>query len=945
MVRAIALVGALGVAQESAPPAVAPTHAIRIPLLDSLSPTAETDGAPEPLVQEVALAALARASTSDTAAGRAKRSAFLLPFRVARDDHGPLPFELLDESGRALELGFGHQKPKAQLIAGEQSIDCLREPAFKGLERRRFETVEEPSGRGVWIDRDGSFELEFERFDAPARLWLVGAIVGGFQPGLSPRVTLLEGSVELGAKDCANRRELDRPFELPRALGPQKLVLRVDYPSGEAAPPRLALARLRLVEEPARDRLLLTVTGSDWKGWKLRYLALAPPAVDAIATPSTIERGAARTTRIAAALAGEAALVVDPPQRLQVSIDGGEPSRLPDAPVAELPIRFATSGEHELVVTSAQPLAGTLWLVQPESLRHAKLALGRGPLPRAALDAASRVVAPVQRERDARPALLLAPGEAVELPLPEGKGLGRDRLELALAADSLAEERIAPARLRASLSLVTAGGDVVELAARDVAMRAAWDEVGLELPDPGEGAGARLRIEASGPEGMAIASRTMRLLVGEPTLRRVVPGAAPRNVVVYLIDTLRADHCSAYGYARKTTPALESLAQDGLLFERAWAQAPWTRPATATIFTGLLYPYHGAGKTTELAAGVETFAERMRAAGRTTAAFVANPHVYAGALQFEQGFGTFVTEETPESQFRSDRIHADVAPWLERHEDEPFFLYVHTVDPHAAYDPPAATRGAFQDPAYAGPITPPRTHTEILRERLPLPPADHGHVVDLYDEEILFNDRQLGALVDVLKRLGAYDETTIVVLSDHGEEFEEHGRIGHAGALWEELLRVPLVIKPPRSRGLAPARIAAPARQMDVLPTALALVDAPAGAPLQGVDLRPWILERDHEPLWVLAHEQPDLRCLIQDGMKLIQDGERSLLFDLTSDPAEKFDLATRRADLAAAMARRIDALMQQFDSAGFVRHESGHAAELDAAERAALRKLGYAGD
>jgi len=896
----------------------------RVVLLDGLAAKAGAKAAPTgdaDLVHEVALDELART----VAVIDDRTRAFPLPLPVAHDELGqPLACELFDADGNPLELGFGHRRPKATLVPAEQIVDCLRHSAFHGFERRRFQTVDAPDGRASWIDRDADFALAFERFGAPARLWLVGGIVGGFHAELSPRVTLLLEGAVVGTKDCSRREELGRPFELPAASGTQKLVLRVAYPGGEAAPPRLALGRVRLREEPARDRLLLT-TRSDTTGWRLRYRALPPPVVTAIDAGGP--DGARRELRVAV-LAGDAAIVVDPPQALAVSIDGA-PRPAPDGPVRELPLRFARTGEHELVVSATRPpLAGRLWLVQP------------------AADAAEPTVVAVQRERDTRPALVLAAGASIELALPEG---GAGRLEAALAAEMLGGGDVVAPPGDVVLSLVDAGGAVVPLVARRVAANRAWDE--LEVALPAVGANAKLRVEARAPERMATFARTLRFLLADPTLLRERTGPRPRSVLVYLIDTLRADHCSAYGYSRRTTPALEEIAAEGVVFERTWAQAPWTRPAAATVLTGLLYPYHGAGKSTGLSDDVETLAERMRTAGRATAAFVANPHVYAGALQFEQGFGRFVTEDSREAQFRSDRINGELVPWLERHAREPFFVYVHTVDPHAAYDPPDATRAAFARADYAGPITPPRTQTELLREQAPLPPDDVQHVIDLYDEEILFNDRQLGVLRDEMKRIGVWDDTLVVVLSDHGEEFQEHGSFGHAGALWEELLHVPLVMKPPKDCRLAPTRVAAPARQMDVVPTALGLLAAPPGSPCQGIDLLPWIVSREREPLWAMAHEQPGMRCFVADGMKVIElglgenEGARTLLFDLSADPREQHDLAAARADVARRLVLRMDAIEREFESAGFARHDGGGEVELAEHERDALRKLGYAGE
>ena len=299
------------------------------------------------------------------------------------------------------------------------------------------------------------------------------------------------------------------------------------------------------------------------------------------------------------------------------------------------------------------------------------------------------------------------------------------------------------------------------------------------------------------------------------------------NVLVYLIDTLRADHLSAYGYHRETSPHLEQLAADGVRFERASSQAPWTRPSVASLFTSMLTTYHGASTDSGLAPELSTLAELFRDAGYDTAAIVSNAHVHAPTLNFEQGFAHF-EETAPDAP--AGEVHRHVYSWLERRHPGPFCLYVHTLDPHSPYDPPEETAGAYRS---AADLAAPKLTGEQIEKRTAdgtLDLDDLRRIIDRYDEEILYADREFGRLVERLRELGLYEDTIIVVLSDHGEEFLEHGKIGHGSHLWEELLHVPLIVKlagADRPRG---AEVAEPVRVIDVLPTLADLVGLRIGA-------------------------------------------------------------------------------------------------------------------
>lgn len=302
------------------------------------------------------------------------------------------------------------------------------------------------------------------------------------------------------------------------------------------------------------------------------------------------------------------------------------------------------------------------------------------------------------------------------------------------------------------------------------------------------------------------------------------PGAHdPRpSFLVVSIDTLRARDVGAYGYPRDTTPFLDATARRGALFEQALTAAVTTGPSHMSLFTGLYPVNHGLRTGLDRKApGVATAAQLLRAAGYQTAAFTEDGYVIR-----ERGFGEGFSSYTENHGKDPQRVTGEVRltfgqarRWLEQRARTPFFLFVHTYQVHHPYRPPPAYRALFEDDGVPGPDDP-----ALRRMR------------DDYDREIRFVDDELKRLVAAVGSTGHAGHTVLVVLSDHGEEFGEHGGLQHGHALFEESLRVPLVFVGP---GIAPARHAEPVSLIDVLPTLLELAGVPAPPALDGRSLVP----------------------------------------------------------------------------------------------------------
>lgn len=357
------------------------------------------------------------------------------------------------------------------------------------------------------------------------------------------------------------------------------------------------------------------------------------------------------------------------------------------------------------------------------------------------------------------------------------------------------------------------------------------------------------------------------------------------NVVLVSMDTLRADHVSAYGYPVATTPGVDALARRSVLFEDAISQSAWTRPAHFSMFTGLYPIEHGVVSMSgpgRLPPGVTTLAEVLAARGYATAGFTAGANVSAH-FGFDRGFERYETH----GKRMVDNL-AVTLDWLEQHADERFFLFFHGLDPHRPYISEVEDRralGLSDAPARGW-----QRACEAGR-----PPDDLAPFIGNYDAAIRRGDRALGELLARIDSLGLTDRTIVVFTSDHGEAFFEHGRCFHIYRLDREIVHVPLIIRVP---GVEPRRVAGvvPA-SASVGPTLAALVGAGRmalpGPSLEGV-LRGQLPSFDFvvsetSSRWRPGRPFGHVRALTADDHKLVHwlEDDRLELFDTSVDPAE----------------------------------------------------------
>jgi arylsulfatase A-like enzyme len=427
--------------------------------------------------------------------------------------------------------------------------------------------------------------------------------------------------------------------------------------------------------------------------------------------------------------------------------------------------------------------------------------------------------------------------------------------------------------------------------------------------------------------------------IAQPLLHDLDAYGRAKGVVLVSIDTLRRDHVGCYGYPRPTTPRIDALARSGLLCEDAVSTSSWTLPAHLSMLTSVDAGEHG-GVDGEHGFNrrVPTLASLLHAAGYATRAITS--HIYvAPAYGLDEGFERF--------DFVEDRNAADVAAraiaQLDEVGDRPFFLFLHFYDPHAHYTPPPQTRALFPS-AYTGPLKGLLTHFQTLT-RETTPPAYLEHLLSLYDAEIRYTDDQLGRVIDHLRGRGLDRSTLVVVTADHGEEFLDHGSWIHGRTLYEEIIRVPLVVAGP---GVAPRREAAQASLLDVAPTILAWARLPAPARFQGRSLlQPY---GPREAFGDKGHAKGGARKVFlrggQAGLKLILslDPEQDRVngeewFDLAAEPSERRPARPAAAE-ADALRRRALSRWREARALG----DSGPAVGLTPEQMERLEALGYIG-
>ena len=464
------------------------------------------------------------------------------------------------------------------------------------------------------------------------------------------------------------------------------------------------------------------------------------------------------------------------------------------------------------------------------------------------------------------------------------------------------------------------------------------------------------------------------------------------NIVCVVLDSVRAANCSVYGYSRATTPHLESLAQGGVLFEQATSVGSWTLPVHTSLFTGLYPVRHGVTVSAAgLATDVPTLAEQLAAAGYRTACFSNNAYISSasgltrgfehvdeiwrvthprgvslprlserikrlesrgpvlrplvGLLRRAKRARTILRAWRSRKDSGAEYTNARIREWLrDSADDRPFFIFVNYMEAHEPYLPPYPFNGRF----IPGRFSPWRVvrstgrRDEILTQSGQRREEDLQILEGLYDGTIRYADERVAELTDLVTSVGGPDATFLAVTSDHGDAFGEHGHLGHRLTLYEELLRVPMVIRYPPA--FAPGmRVERPVSIADLHPTILDVAGVGAGS---DGDFTSLLHEAEARPIIAENTGPKSIAGLVTRSFRsgkwkfLWRSDGRHELYDLDADPVERINLATSEPGTAYQLEAQLDTWMTDMAQ----RSVASDAADYDDETLDRLRGLGYVG-
>lgn len=467
----------------------------------------------------------------------------------------------------------------------------------------------------------------------------------------------------------------------------------------------------------------------------------------------------------------------------------------------------------------------------------------------------------------------------------------------------------------------------------------------------------RLEFVAEGEGAGTVAWTAPAIYTQPPAQGRM---RAARNVIVLLIDTLRADKLHAWNpNTRVRTPTMDALAAQGALFENAHSVENWTKPSVASVLTGL-YPRTHRARTEQsvLPNAALMISEHLQSKGFATGSFIANGYV-SDRFGFKQGWDYYTNFIRENKGTDAEIVFREAGDWIEQNRGRRFFAYIHTIDPHVPYDPPAEYLRMYDARTDYNGIVQPRSTGELLEQAKRNPPAvtltasDQQRLEALHDGEITQHDAVLGRFIERMKQLGLWEDTLFIVTADHGEEFHDHGSWGHGHSVYEELLHVPLYVRLP---GAVPngLRVHDSVGPIAIPATLTELVGVEPMPNLEASSLVDYFREATPVGPRVAFSDWTDDRRVITVGgrWKLIVRGNfTTTLFDLAQDPGERNQLEVVSRPIAERFcriylgifngatnrARWMDADQGQGQSL------QGQDATMDDEIRSQLRALGYA--
>lgn len=500
-----------------------------------------------------------------------------------------------------------------------------------------------------------------------------------------------------------------------------------------------------------------------------------------------------------------------------------------------------------------------------------------------------------------------------------------------------------------------------------------WADIRKELPAlSGKKVGFRLSCTPT-PGLDATKAAVSLVFCGAPVISagNDSKGAAPFNVILVSLDTLRYDHLGCYGYHRPVSPNLDRMAKESLMFDYAYAQASFTLPSHASLLTSLFPSIHGGEdlKGGRMSPGITFLAEVLADHGINTAAFTGGGLI-SHEFGFHEGFDVYCELDPLGDKFEDRKVadrfrladgsagSQDLAlQWIEDHKDQPFFFFLHTYMVHD-FSPPADLTHAFNE-GETRDLSLGMNTLSYLRQHFlkkPVPERELAYCINMYDATIKAADDMIGALMDRLERLGIKDRTLVMVTSDHGEEFQDHGGLLHGCTLYEEMIRIPLIMHVPWLDSAPP--VEQPVSHVDIMPTILDLLKIDYDGLMQGRSILPLLHGKEipDRPVYaeVSLPTYTTVRCMIRDQWKYIEEQRYTEegsepapitreLYHLGEDPREQADsieAQTDRADTLESSLQQMETNLKKIDETmGF---QKGADEELSSDLNEFLKQLGY---
>ncbi len=560
--------------------------------------------------------------------------------------------------------------------------------------------------------------------------------------------------------------------------------------------------------------------------------------------------------------------------------------------------------------------------------------------------------------------------------VPEISVVGPAVLRYAIRLPEAAELRFTPELHSAARAAAGAASFRITLERRGGEEHDVWERVlsareesgpEVRVPLPGRGGDiARLGLHTGGAGadrfawGLWRAARVMgrgqagdveRPRYAAEEERRASPlreALSKANVVFVVLDAARAMQFGAYGYPRPTTPEVDRIAAEGIVFEQAMTPAVHTQGAMASVWTSQQPDRHHSevSFSARLPKDRLTLAEVLSARGVSTAGFVANA-VAGASFGFERGFG-LMREIYKDLGSGAAGFVEVVPPWIEANRERRFFLYLHFREPHFPYDPPPPfdTRFGPDGPIPKASRSDAAFFTDLNQGRRKPAAGEIEHLVRLYDGNLAYADEQLGRLRQALAAAGVWDRTVVIVTADHGEALFEHGWIGHNVQLYEESVRVPLIVRLPKGAGPAGLRVSGLADLLDIAPTVAdvfgALGDSGPRQAFEGRSLLPMIAGAPGKPALLSRTVWDRPRYALRDAThKFLYDTRTGAeeLYDLRADSAERSNLAAREPVLSAFYRQTLHHWIASLGRRG---ESGGEKATLTRAQCENLKALGY---